>query len=68
MSSFLSLSMEQSPAGLVARTGAPLNLQDAFRDPRFLRDVDPATGMVLRSSLTYPIKDKKGVIGIEFNC
>ncbi|XP_013139327.1 PREDICTED: cAMP and cAMP-inhibited cGMP 3',5'-cyclic phosphodiesterase 10A-like [Papilio polytes] len=60
----VNLSMEQSPAGLVARTGAPLNLQDAFRDPRFLRDVDPATGMVLRSSLTYPIKDKKGVIGV----
>ncbi|KPJ16202.1 cAMP and cAMP-inhibited cGMP 3',5'-cyclic phosphodiesterase 10A [Papilio machaon] len=60
----VNLSVEQSPAGLVARTGTPLNLHDAFRDPRFLRDVDPATGMVVRSSLTYPIKDKKGVIGV----
>ncbi|XP_014356955.2 cAMP and cAMP-inhibited cGMP 3',5'-cyclic phosphodiesterase 10A [Papilio machaon] len=60
----VNLSMEQSPAGLVARTGTPLNLPDAFRDPRFLRDVDPTTGMVVRSSLTYPIKDKKGVIGV----
>ncbi|XP_068617284.1 cAMP and cAMP-inhibited cGMP 3',5'-cyclic phosphodiesterase 10A-like [Battus philenor] len=60
----VNLSLEQTPAGLVARTGQPLNLQDAYRDQRFAKEIDPTTGMVVRSILTYPIKDKKGVIGV----
>ncbi|CAH2046869.1 unnamed protein product, partial [Iphiclides podalirius] len=60
----VNLSLEQTPAGLVARTGMTLNLQDVYRDPRFTKEVDPTTGMVVRSSLTSPIVDKNGVIGV----
>lgn len=58
-----SLSLEQSPAGLVARTGEVLNVRDAYKDPRFVKEIDPTTGTVVRSCLVAPIMDKHGVIG-----
>ncbi|CAG4974720.1 unnamed protein product [Parnassius apollo] len=60
----INLTLEESPAGLVARTGVPLNVQDAYRDARFAREIDPTTGMVVRTALVYPITDKNGVIGV----
>ncbi|KAJ2950908.1 hypothetical protein O0L34_g5277 [Tuta absoluta] len=60
----INLSLEQSPAGLVARTGEALNVTDAFKDFRFAREVDPTTGVVVRSVMAAPIMDKSGVIGV----
>lgn len=58
-----SLSLEQTPAGYVARTGESLNVRDAYKDPRFAKEIDPTTGTVVRSCLVSPIMDKTGVIG-----
>ncbi|CAH0720215.1 unnamed protein product, partial [Brenthis ino] len=60
----VNLSQEQTPVGLVAKTGEPLNVRDAYKDPRFSKEIDPTTGTVVRSCLVSPIVDKKGVIGI----
>ncbi|XP_050678798.1 cAMP and cAMP-inhibited cGMP 3',5'-cyclic phosphodiesterase 10A-like isoform X2 [Leptidea sinapis] len=60
----INLSTDQTPAGLVARTGKPLNVRDAFKDPRFLKEIDPVTGTVVRSCLLAPVMDKDTVIGV----
>lgn len=60
---FASLSMEQTPAGLVARTGESINVYDAYKDSRFANEIDPTTGTVVRSCLVSPILDKCGVMG-----
>nr|AGC92727.1 phosphodiesterase 10a-like protein [Heliconius erato] len=60
----VNLSQEQTPAGLVAKTGESLNIRDAYKDPRFAKEIDPTTGTVVRSCLVSPIVDKKGVIGV----
>ncbi|XP_063826354.1 cAMP and cAMP-inhibited cGMP 3',5'-cyclic phosphodiesterase 10A-like [Ostrinia nubilalis] len=60
----INLSQEQTPAGLVARTGKALNVRDAYKDPRFSKEIDPTTGTVVRSCLVSPIMDKHGVIGV----
>lgn len=64
-----SLSTEQTPAGLVARTGQSLNVEDAYKDSRFTKEIDQTTGNVVRSVLASPIVDKDGVIGkrVVFN-
>lgn len=49
--------------GLVVKTGETLNIRDAYKDPRFVKDIDPTTGTVVRSCLVSPIVDKDGVIG-----
>lgn len=49
--------------GLVAKTGETLNIRDAYKDTRFVKDIDPTTGTVVRSCLVSPIMDKDGVIG-----
>lgn len=55
--------MEQTPAGLVARTGESINVYDAYKDSRFANEIDPTTGTVVRSCLVSPILDKCGVMG-----
>ncbi|KAJ0183100.1 hypothetical protein K1T71_001076 [Dendrolimus kikuchii] len=60
----INLSIEQSPAGLVARTGEVLNVRDAYKDSRFVKEIDPTSGTVVRSCLVAPITDKHGVIGV----
>ncbi|XP_047531073.1 cAMP and cAMP-inhibited cGMP 3',5'-cyclic phosphodiesterase 10A-like [Vanessa atalanta] len=60
----VNLSQEQTPAGLVAKTGESLNIRDAYKDPRFSKEIDPTTGVVVRSCLVSPIVDKNGVIGV----
>ncbi|CAH0399676.1 unnamed protein product [Chilo suppressalis] len=60
----VNLNQDQTPAGLVARTGQALNVRDAYKDTRFVKEIDPTTGTVVRSCLVSPIKDKHGVIGI----
>ncbi|XP_069358023.1 cAMP and cAMP-inhibited cGMP 3',5'-cyclic phosphodiesterase 10A-like isoform X6 [Maniola hyperantus] len=60
----VNLSQEPTPAELVAKTGETLNVRDAYKDPRFSKEIDPTTGTVVRSCLAAPIMDKSGVIGI----
>lgn len=47
-------------AGHVLRTGAVVNLTDAYESPLFNRDVDRATGYHTRSMLSVPIADRAG--------
>ena len=42
-------------AGTVAATGLPLNVGDAYEDPRFSSKLDAQTGFVTRSVLAWPI-------------
>ncbi|KAJ8723529.1 hypothetical protein PYW08_003441 [Mythimna loreyi] len=60
----VNLSYEQTPAGYVARNGETINVRDAYKDPRFAKEIDPTTGTVVRSCLVSPITDKNGVIGV----
>ncbi|GAB1599790.1 dual 3',5'-cyclic-AMP and -GMP phosphodiesterase 11-like isoform X2 [Argonauta hians] len=51
--------------GYVAKTGEPLNIPDAYKDPRFNDEIDLKTGYKTRSILSMPIKDRDGeVIGV----
>ncbi|KAM3960082.1 LOW QUALITY PROTEIN: cAMP and cAMP-inhibited cGMP 3',5'-cyclic phosphodiesterase 10A [Aphomia sociella] len=59
----INLSQEQTPAGYVVN-GESLNVRDAYKDPRFVKEIDPTTGTVVRSCLAAPIVGKHGVIGV----
>lgn len=52
-------------AGLVAKTGKPLNIADAYKDPRFNRAIDVTTGYKTSSILCVPMlgRDKR-VVGV----
>ncbi len=54
----------QGVAGWVAQYGEPLNVPDAYADPRFYPDVDAASGFVTRSILCVPLKVEGEVIGV----
>lgn len=49
-------------AGQCARTGAIINLPDAYADPRFNRDVDRKTGYRTTSMLTVPLMSFDGTL------
>ena len=52
-------------AGLVATTGNPVRISDAYRDPRFNPEVDKRTGYMTRSILCVPMRNRRGqVIGV----
>jgi HD-GYP domain-containing protein (c-di-GMP phosphodiesterase class II) len=52
-------------AGHVAQTKKPLNIPDAYADPRFNPAVDKATGFHTRNMLTVPmISTKEDVVGV----
>jgi putative methionine-R-sulfoxide reductase with GAF domain len=52
-------------AGAVAASGRPLNVEDAYADPRFNPEVDRRTGFKTRSIATSPMFDSRGkVIGV----
>ncbi|MCW8133191.1 MAG: GAF domain-containing protein [Planctomycetota bacterium] len=46
--------------GEVARSGAKLNVPDAYADPRFNPEVDRRTGFRTRSVLAMPLHDRRG--------
>src|SRR5207244_9684132 len=51
--------------GHVAQTKKPLNIPDAYADPRFNPAVDKATGFHTRNMLTVPmISTKEDVVGV----
>lgn len=45
-------------AGHVATTGKPLNIHDAYNEPRFNREVDQQTGYRTRSILALPLLNR----------
>ena len=51
-------------AGVVAESGATLNVRDAYADPRFNKAVDEQTGYHTRNILCMPISIRGQVIGI----
>ncbi|MCS6915554.1 MAG: GAF domain-containing sensor histidine kinase [Myxococcales bacterium] len=54
------LRLGEGIAGVVAQTCAPLNIPDAYQDPRFNPEVDRRTGFHTRSILCVPIQDHAG--------
>jgi putative ABC transport system ATP-binding protein len=55
----------QGVAGAVALSGEPINVPDAYADPRFDRTVDQRTGFRTRSILALPVRGSSGeVIGV----
>ena len=51
-------------AGLVARTGEIINIPEAYKDPRFNRDIDKQTGYTTHNILCMPISCNGGIIGV----
>ncbi|CUS82217.1 ATP-binding protein [Candidatus Kryptobacter tengchongensis] len=52
-------------AGYVAQTGETINLEDAYKDPRFNPEIDIKTGYRTKTMLCQPIKDKNGkIVGV----
>lgn len=52
-------------AGWVLRSGKSVNIKDAYRDPRFNRNVDVETGFQTRSCLCQPIRNhERKIIGV----
>jgi signal transduction histidine kinase/putative methionine-R-sulfoxide reductase with GAF domain len=47
-------------AGLVAKTGEPIRIEDAYRDPRFEREWDLLTGYRTHNMLAAPLKNHVG--------
>ena len=57
--------MGQGIAGFVAKTGSAVNVRDAYRDIRFMDDLDKLVGYRTRSVLAVPLKDRDGrAIGV----
>ena len=52
-------------AGYVASTGEVLNIEDAYKDPRFNPSIDQITGYRTKSVICAPVINRKGkIIGI----
>lgn len=52
-------------AGMVATTGTPIRISDAYADPRFNPEVDRLTGYRTRTVLCAPMRNARGqVIGV----
>ncbi len=56
------LNVGEGIVGTVAATGRALILRDPYRDRRFDRTFDEATGFRTRSLLTVPVKDREGTL------
>ncbi|MEG4805247.1 GAF domain-containing protein [Microcoleus sp. ARI1-B5] len=61
----LRISANKGIAGYVASTGQPLNITDAYDDPRFDPSADQQTGYRTRTVLCMPVHNAKGeLIGV----
>ncbi|XP_061566777.1 cGMP-specific 3',5'-cyclic phosphodiesterase-like isoform X1 [Cololabis saira] len=64
-SSCIRLEWNKGIVGNVAATGQPLNIKNAYQDPRFNAEVDLITGYKTQSILCLPIKNHKDeVVGV----
>ncbi|KAJ1065408.1 hypothetical protein K5549_014413 [Capra hircus] len=65
MSPKCSADAENSVAELVASTGLPVNISDAYQDPRFDAEADQISGFHIRSVLCVPIwNSNHQIIGV----
>jgi len=61
----LRMDASQGVAGAVVETGVPLNLPDAYSDPRFNASFDQQLGFRTRQLLCVPMMDRNGeVVGV----
>jgi len=59
------LQLGEGIAGWVAKTGETVNIEDAYKDERFQKEVDQRSGYRTRSILCTPMKDNQGqIIGV----
>lgn len=58
------MTKEKGFALLAAKTGEPLNIVDAYNDPRFDKEIDQKTGIIIRSVLSVPIIEANKVSGV----
>ncbi|TDG99989.1 hypothetical protein EPR50_G00200230 [Perca flavescens] len=64
-SSCIRLEWNKGIVGHVAATGQPLNIRNAYEDPRFNAEVDLVTGYKTQSILCLPIKNHRDeVVGV----
>ncbi len=57
--------MDRGIAGAVATTNSIINIPDAYKDPRFNKNVDKQTGYRTRSILCVPMRSHEGeVVGV----
>uniref|UniRef100_A0AAQ5X934 Phosphodiesterase n=1 Tax=Amphiprion ocellaris TaxID=80972 RepID=A0AAQ5X934_AMPOC len=64
-SSSIRLEWNKGIVGHVAATGQPLNIKNAYEDPRFNAEVDLITGYKTQSILCLPIKNhREEVVGV----
>lgn len=64
-SSCIRLEWNKGIVGHVAATGQPLNIKNAYEDPRFNAEVDQITGYKTQSILCLPIKNHRDeVVGV----
>ncbi|TKS92588.1 cGMP-specific 3',5'-cyclic phosphodiesterase [Collichthys lucidus] len=64
-SNCIRLEWNKGIVGHVAATGQPLNIKNAYEDPRFNAEVDLITGYKTQSILCLPIKNhKEEVVGV----
>ena len=60
----LRMPLDDGIAGLVAKTGAVLNISDAYSDERFSKRMDKLTGYKTRNLLCMPIRSHGEIIGV----
>eukprot|EP01062_Namystynia_karyoxenos_P074415 TRINITY_DN712_c0_g1_i1.p1 TRINITY_DN712_c0_g1~~TRINITY_DN712_c0_g1_i1.p1 ORF type:complete len:1356 (+),score=452.92 TRINITY_DN712_c0_g1_i1:114-4181(+) len=60
----LVMPMDADIAGDVVRTGVPVNLVDAYEDPRFNREIDTITGYRTRSLLCLPVIYENNIVAV----
>jgi len=59
------LPKDKGLAGEVFTTGEPVNITDAYKDPRFNPDVDKATGYQTKTILCLPMRNQESeIIGV----
>ena len=61
----ITIPADKGIAGFVATTGKTLVIHDAYKDPRFNKEIDMVTGYKTRNILAIPLYDKKGnILGV----
>ncbi|XP_044756182.1 cAMP and cAMP-inhibited cGMP 3',5'-cyclic phosphodiesterase 10A-like [Coccinella septempunctata] len=48
----------------VAKTGMPVNIKDAFTDPKIGKEIDDKTGFIVRSVLCVAVKGENDILGV----
>jgi HD-GYP domain-containing protein (c-di-GMP phosphodiesterase class II) len=56
----LRIPLGQGIAGFVSKTGSAVNIRDAYKDTRFVQDLDRITGYQTRSVLAVPLRGRDG--------